>query len=176
MVGLQNRFNTSPLSLMTTGIGGGTSRQDLIRLQKEREELDRQRLERILAAGPARSSGAVPTITANIQTPYARDARSIDALKKSRLAQIEQNKINKYRNALSNSNTIALGQVAPAAMSGAAQPMPEKEEDEYGFLDAMFLSNLVAGMQGGPPPTPYGTAVGGGNKTWASLPTLMRMS
>ena len=50
------------------------------------------------------------------------------------------------------------------------------EEDEYGFLDAMFLANLVAGMQGGPPPTPYGTAVGGGNKTWASLPSLMRMS
>jgi len=40
----------------------------------------------------------------------------------------------------------------------------------------MFLANLVAGMQGGPPPTPYGTAVGGGNKTWASLPSLMRMS
>jgi len=52
----------------------------------------------------------------------------------------------------------------------------KKEEDEYGFLDAMFLANLVAGMQGGPPPTPYGTAVGGGNKTWASLPSLMRMS
>lgn len=52
----------------------------------------------------------------------------------------------------------------------------KKEEDEFGFLDAMFLANLVAGMQGGPPPTPYGTAVGGGNKTWASLPSLMRMS
>ena len=59
--------------------------------------------------------------------------------------------------------------------AGMAVPKPE-EEDEYGFLDAMFLANLVAGMQGGPPPTPYGTAVGGGNKTWASLPTLMRMS
>jgi hypothetical protein len=59
--------------------------------------------------------------------------------------------------------------------AGMAVPKP-KEKDEYGFLDAMFLANLVAGMQGGPPPTPYGTAVGGGNKTWASLPTLMRMS
>ena len=58
----------------------------------------------------------------------------------------------------------------------ARQTPMKEEEDEYGFLDAMFLANLVAGMQGGPPPTPYGTAVGGGNKTWASLPTLMRMS
>jgi hypothetical protein len=115
------------------------------------------------------------TLTTN-KHPAPMDARSIDALKKSRLAQIQQNEINKYRNALANNNTIAMGQVAPAAMSGAAQPMPEKKEDEYGFLDAMFLANLVAGMQGGPPPTPYGTAVGGGNKTWASLPSLMRMS
>jgi hypothetical protein len=60
--------------------------------------------------------------------------------------------------------------------AGMGVPKPKEEEDEYGFLDAMFLANLVAGMQGGPPPTPYGTAVGGGNKTWASLPSLMRMS
>lgn len=59
--------------------------------------------------------------------------------------------------------------------AGMAVPKPE-EEDEFGFLDAMFLANLVGGMQGGPPPTPYPTDVGGGNKPWASLPTLMRMS
>ena len=50
----------------------------------------------------------------------------------------------------------------------------KKEEDEYGFLDAIFLQNLIAGMQGGPPPTPYGFAVGGGNRSFVSLPTMGR--
>jgi hypothetical protein len=68
------------------------------------------------------------------------------------------------------------GPMAENPLVPARQTPMKEEEDEYGFLDAMFLANLVAGMQGGPPPTPYGTAVGGGNKTWASLPTLMRMS
>jgi len=68
------------------------------------------------------------------------------------------------------------GPMAENPLVPARQTPMKEEEDEYGFLDAMFLANLVAGMQGGPPPTPYGTAVGGGNKTWASLPSLMRMS
>jgi len=50
------------------------------------------------------------------------------------------------------------------------------EEDEFMSWDnKMFLLSLLAGMQGGKPPTPYGTAVGGGNKAWATLPS-MRMS
>jgi hypothetical protein len=68
------------------------------------------------------------------------------------------------------------GPMAENPLVPARQTPMKEEEDEFGFLDAMFLANLVAGAQGGPPPTPYGTAVGGGNKTWASLPTLMRMS
>jgi hypothetical protein len=45
------------------------------------------------------------------------------------------------------------------------------EEDEFMSWDnKMFLLSLLAGMQGGKPPTPYGTAVGGGNKAWAPLP------
>ena len=68
------------------------------------------------------------------------------------------------------------GPMAENPLVPARQTPMKEEEDEFGFLDAMFLANLVAGMQGGPPPTPYGTAVGGGNKTWASLPSLMRMS
>ena len=50
---------------------------------------------------------------------------------------------------------------------GSSQP---EEEDEFGFLDAMFLSNLIAGTQGGPPPTPYGSAFGGGNRSFVGLP------
>ena len=46
----------------------------------------------------------------------------------------------------------------------------DSEEDEFGFLDAMFLSNLIAGTQGGPPPTPYGSAFGGGNRSFVGLP------
>ena len=68
------------------------------------------------------------------------------------------------------------GTFSPSLLADLRKGPGKTEEDEYGFLDAMFLANLVAGMQGGPPPTPYGTAVGGGNKTWASLPSLMRMS
>ena len=113
------------------------------------------------------------TLTTN-KHPAPMDARSIDALKKSRLAQIQQNEINKYRNALANSNTIAMGQVAPAAMSGAAQP-PEKKRDPW--LSANDAKMLIALM--GPyldpnqmpePPTPYGLGVGGGNRAFSMLP------
>jgi hypothetical protein len=53
----------------------------------------------------------------------------------------------------------------------AGMAVPEEEEDEFmSYDDQMFLLALMEGMQGGKPPTPYGTAVGGGNKSWASLP------
>ena len=53
---------------------------------------------------------------------------------------------------------------------GQLQVMPEEEDEFMSWDDKMFLLSLMEGMQGGPPPTPYGTAVGGGNKAWASLP------
>ena len=53
---------------------------------------------------------------------------------------------------------------------GKLQVMPEEEDEFMSYDDQMFLLALMEGMQGGPPPTPYGTAVGGGNKPWASLP------
>lgn len=59
---------------------------------------------------------------------------------------------------------------------GGAPGMARGEEDEFGFLDAMFLANLIAGSQGGEPPTPYGFAAGGGSRPFVSLPSLMRMS
>jgi len=172
MAGLQNRYNTGPVSLMTTGLGGGISREELIRLQKEKEELDRQRRERILAEGPARSSGAVPTIEIN-RGHRMPDARSVDALKKSRLAQIEQNKINKYRNALADKRSS--GQVPPA-IRGGAPGMAKSERDPWlTDDDAAFLMSLLDPILNPPaPPTPYGTFGGGGNKAWASLPFLMR--
>ena len=43
------------------------------------------------------------------------------------------------------------------------------EEDEFmSWDDQMFLLSLMEGMQGGDPPTPYGSAYGGGNKAWAT--------
>ena len=66
------------------------------------------------------------------------------------------------------------GPMAENPLVPARQTPMKEEEDEYGFLDAMFLANLVAGMQGGPPPTPYGFAVGGGNRSFVSLPTMGR--
>ena len=45
------------------------------------------------------------------------------------------------------------------------------EEDEFmSYDDQMFLLALMEGSRPGQPHTPYGTAVGGGNKSWASLP------
>ena len=58
---------------------------------------------------------------------------------------------------------------------GQLQVMPEEEDEFMSYDDQMFLLALMEGMQGGKPPTPYGTAVGGGNKSWATLPS-MRMS
>jgi hypothetical protein len=52
---------------------------------------------------------------------------------------------------------------------------PEDEDEFMSWDNKMFLLSLLEGMQGGKPPTPYGTAVGGGNKSWTTLPS-MRMS
>ena len=51
-------------------------------------------------------------------------------------------------------------------------PMKEEEDEMQKYLRMMFLANLAKGMKGSPPPTPYGTAVGGGNKSWATLPSM----
>jgi len=48
--------------------------------------------------------------------------------------------------------------------------VPEEEDEFMSYDDQMFLLALMEGMQGGKPPTPYGTAAGGGTKPWASLP------
>ena len=52
----------------------------------------------------------------------------------------------------------------------AGMGIPEEEDEFMSYDDQMFLLALMEGMQGGKPHTPYGTAVGGGNKSWASLP------
>ena len=183
MAGLQNRYNTGPLNLMTTGLGGGMSREELIRQQKEREELERQRRARILAAGPARGSGAVdPRLTIEINegvprfTPQPGKGGAPSGLYgvPQRVRGLGTGS-EAYKPAGPRGGQLT-GPMAQNPLVPARQTPMKEEEDEYGFLDAMFLANLVAGMQGGPPPTPYGTAVGGGNKTWASLPSLMRMS
>jgi hypothetical protein len=53
---------------------------------------------------------------------------------------------------------------------GKLQVMPEEEDEFMSYDDQMFLLALMEGMQGGPPPTPYGYKSGGGTKDWASLP------
>jgi len=58
-----------------------------------------------------------------------------------------------------------------AGMEADAFVQPEEDEMQK-YLRMMFLANLAKGMKGGPPPTPYGTAVGGGNKSWATLPSM----
>jgi hypothetical protein len=63
------------------------------------------------------------------------------------------------------------GPMAPNPLMPARQTaMPEDEDEFMSWDDQMFLLSLMEGMQGGKPPTPYGTAVGGGNKAWATLP------
>lgn len=74
-----------------------------------------------------------------------------------------------YKPATSRGEQIA-GPMSPDALLPTRQMPIAEEEDEFGFLDAMFLSNLIAGTQGGPPPTPYGSAFGGGNKSFVGLP------
>ena len=58
---------------------------------------------------------------------------------------------------------------------GQLQVMPEEEDEFMSYDDQMFLLALMEGMQGGKPPTPYGFKSGGGEKSWATLPS-MRMS
>jgi len=70
---------------------------------------------------------------------------------------------------------FSLGMLEAIRLGGAkhhaGMAVPEEEEDEFmSYDDHMFLLALIEGMQGGKPPTPYGTASGGGNKPWASLP------
>jgi hypothetical protein len=58
---------------------------------------------------------------------------------------------------------------------GQLQVMPEEEDEFMSYDNQMFLLALIEGSRPGQPHTPYGTAVGGGNKSWATLPS-MRMS
>jgi hypothetical protein len=66
------------------------------------------------------------------------------------------------------------GTFSPSLLA-SLRKKPEEEDEFMSYDDQMFLLALMEGMQGGKPPTPYGTAVGGGNKSWATLPS-MRMS
>ena len=67
-----------------------------------------------------------------------------------------------------------MGQVAPAAMSGAAQP-PEKKRDPWLSADdarmliALMGPYLDPNQMPKPPPT-YGLGVGGGNRAFSTLP------
>ena len=74
-----------------------------------------------------------------------------------------------YKPATSRGEQIA-GPMSPDALLPTRQEPMTEEEDEFGFLDAMFLSNLIAGTQGGPPPTPYGSAFGGPDRSFVDLP------
>jgi hypothetical protein len=61
------------------------------------------------------------------------------------------------------------GTFSPSLLS-SLRKNPEEEDEFMSWDDQMFLLSLMEGMQGGKPPTPYGMAVGGGNKPWAPLP------
>jgi hypothetical protein len=189
MAGLQNRYNTSPLSLMTTGgLGGGISREELIRLQKEREELERQRQARILAAGPARSSGAVPTVEINRALGYTGKQpgkggapTSVQMPNRQRVLNPEYAKSQQFGVGRGGAPVRMPGRPALSdryqqAGRGGAPGMAESERDPWlTDDDAAFLLSLLDPILNPPaPPTPYGTFGGGGNKAWASLPFLMR--
>ena len=183
-------------SIMSTGLGGGTSRLDLgtEEYRKKREEQERLMKDQVLRQRLANPDGRMSKAARNqAETLLGQREENRSAALMSQgdgffgrspsapMATV----IPRQQRAMHHPGFDQYGYTGAAPKSGTFSPSlladlrkgPGKpEEDEYGFLDAMFLANLVAGMQGGPPPTPYGTAVGGGNKSWASLPTLMRMS
>ena len=194
MAGLQNRYNTGPVSLMTTGprgLGGGISREELIRLQKEKEELNRQRQARILAAGPARSSGAVnPEQTVEINRALGYTGKqpgkggaptSVQMPNRQRVLNPEYAKSQQFGVGRGGAPVRMPGRPALSdryqqAGRGGAPGMAESERDPWlTDDDAAFLLSLLDPILNPPaPPTPYGTFGGGGNKAWASLPFLMR--
>lgn len=183
-------------SIMSTGMGGGTSRLDLgtEAYRKKREKQERLMKEQVLSQ--------------RLDTPGGRMSEAARNQAEAFLAQRKENRsaalmsqgdgsfgrspsapmaevIPRGQRAMHHPGFDQYGYTGAAPKSGTFSPSlladlrkgPGKpEEDEYGFLDAIFLANIVAGAHGGPPPTPYPTDVGGGNKPWASLPTLMRMS
>ena len=188
MAGLQNRYNTSPLSLMTTGLGGGISREELIRLQKEREELKRQRQARILAAGPARSSGAVPTVEINRALGYTGKQpgkggapTSVQMPNRQRVLNPEYAKSQQFGVGRGGAPVRMPGRPALSdryqqAGRGGAPGMAESERDPWlTDDDTAFLLSLLDPILNPPKPhTPYGFASGGPSRDFASLPFLMR--
>lgn len=67
------------------------------------------------------------------------------------------------------------GPMSPDALLPTRQQPMVEEEDEFMNWDNMrFLMDLIGGMQGGEPPTPYGFATGGGSRSFVSLPTMRR--
>ena len=56
----------------------------------------------------------------------------------------------------------------------AGKYAPKEEEDEYAsLLRVMFLSELMAGMQGGDPPTPYTVQAGPAARAFPTMPSMM---
>tara|TARA_R110002074_G_scaffold346211_2_gene516566 strand:- start:1407 stop:1997 length:591 start_codon:yes stop_codon:yes gene_type:complete len=184
-------------SIMSTGLGGGnTSRLDLAteEYRKEREEQEKLMQEEALRQRLATTDGRISESARNQAEAFLaqREENRSAALMSQGDGSFGRSPnapmstvIPREQRAMHHPGFDKYGYTGAAPESGTFSPSlladlrkgPGKpEEDEFGFLDAMFLANLVAGREGGPAPTPYGTAVGGGNKTWASLPTLMRMS
>ena len=66
-----------------------------------------------------------------------------------------------------------------AGKEGMREPLydvskPVEEEDEYAsLLRMMFLAELMSGMQGGDPPTPYTVQAGPAARAFPTMPSMM---
>jgi hypothetical protein len=78
-----------------------------------------------------------------------------------------------YPMALSSDEHGMYGQAQKDIAAGKYAPK-EEEEDEYAsLLRMMFLSELMAGMAGGDPPTPYTVQAGPAARAFPTMPSMM---
>ena len=77
-----------------------------------------------------------------------------------------------YPMALSSDEHGMYGQAQKDIAAGKYAPK-EEEEDEYAsLLRMMFLSELMAGMAGGDPPTPYTVRAGPAARAFPTMPSM----
>ena len=64
-------------------------------------------------------------------------------------------------------------EVKAKLLTGGYDPVVEEEDEYASLLRMMFLSELMSGMQGGDPPTPYTVQAGPAARAFPTMPSMM---
>ena len=84
-------------------------------------------------------------------------------------AEQEREKMRRFRAADIGSMTP---EVKAKMLTGGFDPVRDEEDEYASLLRMMFMSELMAGMQGGDPPTPYTVSAGPAARAFPTMPSM----